>query len=136
MALNWGAEWMLWLDADHDFPSATLERLLAHGKDAVGVTQPMRGGEGEIIPSATGLDGKRITPVRGKGLEEVAVAGLAITLIRAEAFKRVRYPWFAGGTEDMFFCKRLRESGTPMYIDHDLSKDCGHNAETVLRFPD
>lgn len=136
MALGWEADWLLWLDCDHVFPSATLERLLAHGKDAVGVTQPIRGGEGEIIPSATGVDGKRVWPAKGKGLEEVMNAGLAITLIRAGAMRKVKFPYFAGGQEDLFFCKRLRESGTPMFIDHVLSMDCGHTAETVLRFPD
>jgi hypothetical protein len=136
MALGWEADWLLWFDLDHAFPSAAFERLRAHGKDAVGVTQPIRGGEGEIIPSATGLDGERVWPKRGKGLEEVSNAGLAITLIRAEAMRKVKFPFFASGNEDMFFSKRLRESGTRMYIDHELSMDSGHTAETILRFPE
>ena len=26
----------------------------------------------------------------------------------------------------MYFCRLLQKAGVPIYVDHDLSKECGH----------
>src|SRR5687768_17247127 len=54
-ALDWGAEWMLFLDSDQTFPPDTLQRLLAHGKDAIGCNCPKRDGSGPVIEPGIGL---------------------------------------------------------------------------------
>lgn len=132
-ALSHGSDYLLWLDADHSFPPDSALRLLAHGKDAVGINQPKRVAPHE--PTAKGLDGQPVYSTEGKGLEEVACPGMGMLLIRATAMQGLKWPMFAGGSEDLFFFNQLRAAGTRIFVDHALSREVAHIAETELRFP-
>jgi hypothetical protein len=52
-ALNEGADYILWIDADMRFPKQTIERLLAHDKDIVGVNATTR--NYPVAPTAKAL---------------------------------------------------------------------------------
>lgn len=127
-AIERGADWILWLDADQTFPANTLSRLLAHGKDAVGANYRRRCIQ--PISAAIGFNGKPLTP--GSGLEEVKTLGLGVCLISAKAMKAIDLPAFETTKEDTFLFKKLRAAGIPAFVDHDLSEACGHIAEVVL----
>lgn len=146
-AINWGADFALFLDADHTFPMDALDRLLAHNVEAVGINPAAR--TDPTGPTAANvLDGK-LAPVwttqEMKGLEKVDRIGFGIALLNLSIMDRLK----DGGPlfhfrlsddgreltgEDYYFCERLEQAGIPVYVDHALSWEVGHIHERVL-FP-
>lgn len=139
-AINQGADWILWVDADMRFPRDGLNRLLAHKKPIVGCNYPTRkmpvrptafkelGGEPELV----------YTTPKSTGLEEVAGCGMGFLLTSTDVFKKTPKPWFAflystvNDTyhgEDLFLEARAAEQGFKTFIDHDLSKQIGHTGQ-------
>jgi hypothetical protein len=131
-ALSWSADYLLWLDSDHEFPADSLLRLLAHNKSVVAVNQPTRNPPHD--PMALGLDGKPISSRGRSGVEEVRGSGLCMALVSAEAMKSLPQPFFTGVNEDMAFADALRRSGHAWFVDHDLSMQVGHISEAVITF--
>lgn len=127
-----GATHVLWLDTDLSFPREAAVLLSMHDEPFVGVNYLMR------------HDGGNWTAMRGEarvqttscstGLEAVDAVGFGCVLMRTEIAKDVPRPWFrhglnhAGGDvgEDIQFCRKLRDAGHTIWIDHDLSKSIGH----------
>jgi GT2 family glycosyltransferase len=132
-ALEQQADWLLWLDADHSFPPDTLTRLLAHRQDVVGINQPQR-----VAPhsaTAVAIDGSPlVTNDATIDLVEVASVGMGVLLVAGAALKGVGFPLFVGGTEDRFFCQRLRSAGFRIFVDQALSLEVGHIGEFEHRF--
>lgn len=144
-ALAWGADAILWIDADQTFPETALERLVSHGKDIVGSNCARRA-------RPTGPTAARITPdglashwttpesVRKGVLEEVAHIGLGLCLISRAVFERVPRPWFEEArastghlvTEDVYFMEKARAAGFQVWCDPVVSWQTGHVLETVL----
>jgi hypothetical protein len=69
------------------------------------------------------------------GLQEVGSVGMGVMLIKANVFAALSEPWFETPWrhdkrgyigEDVFFCKKAREAGFKIWIDHDVSKEIGH----------
>jgi hypothetical protein len=138
-ALAAGAEAILWIDSDMRFPSDTLERLLSHNVDIVGVNATTR--REPILPTALDLEVVDDTPVfrkvetRGKDyVEEVAAVGFGVTLTRKSVFDKMPQPWFdilwtdKGGIlgEDVHFCIKAQDFGIKTYVDHVLSPYIKH----------
>jgi GT2 family glycosyltransferase len=143
LSLGAGADWLLWLDDDHVFPPDALLRLLAHDRPFVGCNYRKRIA-GEVV-SASGRIVRRITQqdkiagidAKASGVDPVDLVGFGLVLIKADVFRRVRRPWFkfeAMG-EDGYFCEQAIKAGFQPHVDHALSMEVGHIAETVLRFP-
>jgi hypothetical protein len=138
------ADYILFLDADQTFPRDTLSRLLAHGKEIVGVNVAKR--NSKATGTAIGLAGERIDEPR-TGLEEVSNLGLGICLIKIAVIAKMNlaakakggsvYPLFMIGqvgpdawfSEDSYFFNKAREAGLSLYVDHDLSREVGHIGE-------
>lgn len=142
LAREWGADWLLWLDADHYFPEDTLLRLLAHGRDIVGCNYPRR--SDPTGPTAQGKDKQPLwtTPEKAEGgeLEEVRSLGLGVCLVSAAAIEAVPDPKFDmvrghDGRligEDNYFFSLVRHAGFKVWCDHALSWEVGHVNEGVL----
>ena len=126
---------LLFIDTDMRFPKDTLERLLAHKKDIVGVNCKQRTRDEYISTKG----GKFVTSKGKTGLEEVDTTGLGCTLIDMNVFTSpVRglppncfaQPFdnstgmFVG--EDVYFCTIARDKGFKVWIDHDLSNEVKH----------
>jgi hypothetical protein len=147
-ALGWGANFMLWADADHKFPEAALLRLLSLNLPVVGVNYPRR--VHPHRPTASG-DGNELVWTTEELARDGAVArvhslGFGFCLIDMTIFETLQrhadeagrgsiWPLFAvemigDGTqiigEDIFFFRRLAEAGVPVYLDHALSWSVGH----------
>jgi GT2 family glycosyltransferase len=68
------------------------------------------------------------------GLQEVGSIGTGIMLIKRRVFEGMSEPWFdmpwqttrGYMGEDVFFCRKARELGFKVYIDHDVSHEIGH----------
>ncbi len=142
-ALEWQADWVLWLDCDMTFPPSALLRLLSHGKPIVAANYRSRHSAGPLSTAAKGDgDPKPIEP-RREGLEEVDYCGLGLCVTAAPVLRAVPLPMFLEGVgpdgftptgEDCYFFAAARAAGFPALVDHGLSAEVGHVSETVLRF--
>lgn len=138
-ALDAGVTHILWIDADMRFPKDAFFRLLRHDEEMVGINYCTRGVPPvSVAIKATGMELEGTEPSRvvpAAGLEEVDALGLGLCLVRSSAFEKVERPWFNNRFaaehnhwigEDVDFCRRLREAGGRVMLDHDLSRECAH----------
>lgn len=139
-ALRWGADVLLWLDTDMDFPATMIEKMIARL-----LQEP-------TIEAVTGLytyktppfmphtysdltpDGKTFRVAAGFPLNEpfgVIGAGFGALMIKAEVFKRVAKPWFQfnyptetepGRGEDLQFFLKAQ----PINMICDPTINCRH----------
>lgn len=157
-ALAWGADYMLWMDADHVFPKDALARLWAHNLPVVGCNYPRRSTPTAPTAAIKGEDGKRVLLYTGKDeaerglVEPVSHMGFGLCLIDMKVFdvlqahaekegdgnflplfKFVETPDKIGMIgEDVFFFGKLTDAGVPLFIDHALSWEVGHLHEGIL----
>jgi hypothetical protein len=154
-ALEWGANYLLWADADHNFPPEALLRLLSLNLPVVGVNYPRR--TFPTYPTAVALNGEELvwtTEERANNGEitEVSSLGLGLCLMDMTVFHTLHehalaqgrenfWPLFAfeivpgqmqGVGEDLYFFTRLREAGVSLYLDHALSWRIGHSREQMI----
>jgi hypothetical protein len=140
MAIRCQATHVLWLDTDMAFPPDTAIRLAQHDVPIVGCNYVMR--DPQLIWTAR-RDGRCLaTDPASTGLEPVDSVGLAVLLMRTDVVRVLMRPWFRHGWnettqqdigEDVLFCRRLREAGHTIYIDHDVSKEIGHIGQHTFR---
>ena len=138
-ALRYGAEWLLWLDADMLFPPDSLVRLLARKVDIVGADYRRR------TPPFPKI-GKPIGLVEN-GMQEVTFIGLGLLLVRAGVLRRMGEPYFVRAwmldqakpdnpsgfaTEDSYFCGHARHLGYHVWSDLELTADVGHICENPI----
>jgi hypothetical protein len=159
-AIDWEADYMLCLDADHVFPHDTLMRLLAHGLPVVGCNYARR-----VTPTAptAAMDSGDEDSTRhllyttqekaDEGLvEQCEHLGFGVLLIDMRVFDALwdhakkhgdgnPLPLFKFEPtankigmigEDVFFFKKLAEAGIKPFIDHSLSWQVGHCYEVIL----
>lgn len=140
-AIDEGCDYILWVDADMRFPKNTIERLLAHNKDIVGVNATTR-----TIPVKSTAKNLEIdfdkkenhwlaVSSKGKtGIEQVTAIGCGVMLVKREVFLKTPKPWFwfeqiPGEKllgEDVYFCVKAFDAGFETWVDHGLSNEIGH----------
>jgi hypothetical protein len=135
-AIDWGADYCLWIDADMKFPDGALIALAAHELPMVAANYPTR--SSPPCPTAFANGKPVFSPKGATGLAPVDFIGLGFTMIRTSILKDLGTPLFAADPsqdrwpgEDMHLCRRIRAAGTPIQIDHDLSQHIGHVVEHV-----
>lgn len=130
----WQATHILWLDSDMTFPSDTALRLLKHDKDVVAVNYVMRRDSWRPIARR---GGKRLSSLDATGLERVDDVGMGVFLMKTSVIEGIPSPhfWYSTETEteDLYFCRLLREAGRELWIDHDLSREVGHVGQITYR---
>jgi hypothetical protein len=157
-AINWGADYMLWMDADHVFPSDALLKLLSRSKLVVGCNYARRFTPTSPTASKYGEDDEMdlVWTTKEKAeageLEEVAHLGLGFCLVdmrtyailetqAEEAGKEHFWPLFDMPVkpdgigcigEDVRYFRMLREAGIKVFLDHEVSWDVGHLHEQIL----
>ncbi len=147
-AIDWGANYLLWVDSDHWFPDGSLLRLLSLNLPVVGVNYPTR--QIPAWPTAIGLDGQRVWTTEElatqNAVTQVASLGLGFCLIDVHVLKSAkatgdtRRPLFmieltedgAMIGEDLVFFRRINEAGFPVHVDHALSWEIGHVHRHIL----
>jgi hypothetical protein len=150
-ALDWGADYLLWIDSDHWFPDHSLMRLLSLNLPVVGVNYPRRAHP--FLPTAVGLDGRHAWTTQelaaGGEVASVQSLGLGFCLIDMNAIRSLgdprqsaeAGPFFAneilpdGRTilgEDVYFFARLRQAGFTVHLDHQLSWEIGHVSTQIV----
>jgi hypothetical protein len=148
-ALQVGAEYVWFLDDDQPFYPGTetkpsdLDRLLAHGLDAVLPLSPRRGPP--FLPllynyiDESGWTTQRYLDDHEHGLVKIAGAGMAGLLIKTECFKKMGGDgWFEffhpddnpdDYSEDFPFYRKLAKAGYQLYCDLDIP--FGHATTTT-----
>ena len=140
-AMENGSTHVLCIDSDMRFPKESLNRLLKHQKDIVGINYSTR----KVPPDFVAF--KHISRESGDphvkletlpdstGLEKVEALGFGLILIRTDVFRSMPYPGFETIYdrernmwigEDVDFCKKATAAGFDIWADHDLSKECAH----------
>lgn len=161
-AAAWGADYLLWMDADHTFPKEALARLWAHNLPIVGCNYARR-----IIPTAptaakivTNDDAEdhknlvytTVEKAQAGEVEEVNHLGLGLCLMDMRVLDAVQarseergeknfLPLFKFETnedgtseigEDVFFFNKCRDAGFKVHLDHGLSWEVGHIHEAIM----
>ena len=157
-AMTWGADYMLWLDADHTFPHDAFCRLWSHGLPMVGCNYPRR--FTPTSPTAAYNDGdgpdKVLYTTKEKAdggiVEPCAHLGFGVCLINMKVFDALQawveehgdgnfLPLFKFEPtedkigmvgEDVFFFRKLKQAGIIPFVDHGLSWEVGHITEVIL----
>ena len=133
-------DYILFIDADMRFPKTTLERLLAHKKDIIGVNATTR----MMPPKPTArniqinedgsVDWLEVFSNKEKGISKVDAIGCGVMLIKTSCLKNIPQPYFyfeqlSKGKllgEDIYFCIKAKDAGIDTWVDHDLSMEIGH----------
>ena len=143
MAIEAGADWILWADSDHSFPRDSLMALLAAGQPIVGTNYPRRSGDHEPVAAIYDENGQAQLvwtteeKVRDKILEEVSFTGFGLLLMSVDSIRDLR-PLFTAETgfgmsnEDAVACHKIRAAGHHIFVHHPLSWQIGHVATQVL----
>lgn len=145
-ALELGADYMLFLDTDQLFPANTAHRLMKWDKDVVACNIATK-----LLPPATNPTacqkgnsdtGEFVYTTDDKhGLERVWRVGCGVMMLKPSIFRRIPKPWFKFEWdepsqrfqgEDWYLCRKLEEAGVDIWIDHDLSREVGHEGKAVF----
>ncbi len=146
-ALDEGLDYALWLDSDMTFPRESLVLLMQHQLPMVGINYSTREVGGHPVAIETIRPGKYLhTGAEDEGLVEVEGIGFGMVLMRMRDFqglKDLEGPMFAQEWieedgdfmgEDIFFSRLVREQlGHRIFVDQDLSKECGHVGQMTYR---
>jgi glycosyltransferase involved in cell wall biosynthesis len=139
-ALEEGADYVLFIDADMRFPRDTLERLIVHGKGIIGVNATTRSSPVKATAKTLEIEAdgtcnwKQISSKNKTGIQKADGIGCGVMLISKETLNAMVKPWFFFELlpenkllgEDIYFCIKAKDVGVDTYIDHDLSKEIGH----------
>jgi hypothetical protein len=140
-AMKKGCTHLFFVDDDMIFPPDTAHRLMAHGKEVVGVNLysrclPLK--STIIFPADSyDLDGdKMVEPTIPDHLFEVEGTTGGCLLIDLSIMDKLKKPWFGFETnewgittlgEDVWFMRRVREAGYPVWCDPSIV--AGHLGE-------
>lgn len=123
-SINAGASHILFIDSDMRFPEDTLERLLEHDLDIVGVNYRHRQSDKWVTGISSDMK---------FGLQEVKRLGFGVTLIKTSVFEKLPIPYFNTEYdgdefigEDVNFCINAIDAGFKIFVDHDLSQEVKH----------
>lgn len=131
-ALKNGSSHLLFIDDDMVFPKDTLNRLLEHNKEIVGINAHSRCLP--LIDTVEPLEGQEIP----KQFAKVKAVGGGILLINLSIFDKINRPWFStivhpfGWTEmgeDSWFCREAEKSGYDIWCDPTI--EIGHIGDFI-----
>lgn len=155
MTLDGGYDYCLMVDNDVTPPNDALVNLLSHGVECVSGFYLHRNADNK--PSGNTcvckLTDEKGVPYfdypleseytkdelakrrsEGQNLIEIHGGGMGCVLVRADVFRRLRYPWFdwvnyaddnrSMLSEDLYFCEKMRKRGIKRHVDARVA--CGH----------
>ncbi len=127
-----GATHILFVDSDMVFPANTLNTLLSHGKEIIGVEYPKR--EFPIKILCEPLEERSETEIY-----KVKHTGTGLLLIDLTVFDKLEGSWFNFGRdsqgalalgEDVWFCNTARDAGYDVWVDPTIQ--VGHIGEFIF----
>lgn len=144
-ALDIKADYLLFVDADMRFPKDTLQILMAHDKDIIGVNATTRSepvkptAKNMLINEDGSIDWMPIYSNAKTGIEKADGIGCGVMLIKRKVVEELEEPYFyfeqlPGNKllgEDIYFCVKAKDAGFDTWVDHDLSKYIKHIGQYV-----
>jgi hypothetical protein len=136
---------ILWHDSDLVFPPDTLTRLLAHDKDIVGAFYNRRSPPYETVGRFA--EPEKIDFATAKGLVEAEYLPGGLRLVKMDVYRKIAQPWYWESfdlscasqsdplgtvSEDVNFCRKVRENGYNIWCDLDLTFQMGHMGEQMI----
>ena len=91
IALQTGADYVMWIDSDMVFPPDALVRLMKHEKDIVGATYCKRTYPHEVLGRFVGP--RPETP--HDGLHEASHLPGGMMLVKTSVYRKMGFPWYA-----------------------------------------
>jgi len=134
-----GFDYLLFLDDDMIFPASVFDDLVAHGKTIAAANCVVRSAQQPRFTASR--DGQFLNSARLTGISQADKVGSAVMLLDLRNFGSdtgglFEVPWDeakkAYHGEDYTFCRKMREQGVAIWIDHDLSKKIGHIGSFVF----
>lgn len=142
------SDYILYVDDDMTLEPDTIDRLLTHGKEIVGVnaysrtlplstTVMMMDEKGEYKDPSKNTEWAMRVP---EELFEVLAVGMGVALIKMEVFETIPKPWFKFDMhkdgymlkgEDAWFCSEARKKGYKIFCDGSLK--IGHIGNYVYK---
>ncbi|HEY0411583.1 MAG TPA: hypothetical protein VGD66_00390 [Allosphingosinicella sp.] len=142
-SLEWGTDYLLFVDSDQSFPADALVRLMARDLPVIGCNYSTR--QEPPRPTAYGFEVEPVytTPAKAAAspVERVAGLGLGFCLVKAPVFDLIEHPLFRTIVnekgelqqgEDVYFWNRVHQAGLAVHVDHELSLSIGHIGEKVF----
>ena len=137
---------IIWVDSDMSFPNDSFYRLIFHNLDFVAVNYSTKGSPYRFT-AANWNDEKNLfttvgTDESSTGLEKVDGVGFGLCLTATHLFDKLEEPYFKYVFdekskqhigEDYQFCLDVKPY-TDIYIDHDLSKQVGHEGSALYTY--
>lgn len=134
---------LLFVDTDQTFPPDICHKLMAHKKPVMAANIAVK-----LIPSFPTARGRGPTafgvPITSDpwkhGIEKVWRVGAGIMLIDLAIMEKIQKPWFEirwnaeeeqHVGEDWFFCEQVEKAGFDIFIDHDVSRQIGHEGDFI-----
>jgi len=144
------SDYLIFIDDDMTFPADTLDCLLAHKKDVVGVnsysrclplssTVGLMDAKGEYMHPDKHTEWEMQIP---NGLFKAYFVGAGVMLIDMKVFDKIKKPYFHFTTdkngqiihgEDGYFCNQVKEAGMDIWCDSSLQ--IGHLGEYSFEAP-
>jgi len=134
-ALKADATHILFLDEDMGFDPDVAHTLFARRQPIVGCNYPMRVPPPQFTALAMDTTHRVYTGPDSMGLEPALYIGFGCASIERQVFEKSERPRFLIGyntethrysTEDHPFCRKARDAGFVVYVDHDASKKIFH----------
>lgn len=145
-AIECGYDYVMMVDSDAIIPTDALKHMLEGDAEMVlgCVPKKVKRGETVLFASKDNLKGKGFhTPIpysQLQGTERIDLkgGGFGCALISTKVFSALKYPYFkyvvyeskAALSEDLYFCREVRNVG--FRIEADPRVKCGHIAKKVL----
>lgn len=144
------SDYLLFVDDDMTFPVDTLDRLLAHDKDVIGVnsysrclplssTVGLMDAKGEYMHPSKHTEWEMRIP---DGLFKAYFVGAGVMLINMNVFGKIKKPYFTftydnNGQvihgEDGNFCNNVKKAGMDVWCDSSI--EIGHIGEYIYSKP-
>jgi hypothetical protein len=135
-AIDYDAEYVLWLDSDITFPSTTAVKLLAHKKDFVACNYVRRTFPVKSVAYEKMYDWNNPLNFDIKDdLIKIEGIGMGCVLMKTEIFSKLSKPFFEFRYsedsndwlgEDMILCEKIRNLGIELFVDSILSNEIRH----------
>jgi hypothetical protein len=132
-ALEKGCTHLLMADTDQVYPADTIEKLLSHEKDIVGVAVHRRWPPYDLIMMRGELGSYTHVPEAecySGVLVPVDATGTGCLLFDTRVFLDIPRPWFEFGQangnpvgEDILFCSKARAAGFEIFVDTSIQVD-------------
>lgn len=133
-------DYLFSVDSDISFPADTLELMIAENVDMVSGVYRQRLPEEAIEIYDHNFRRMTYDQINGEWITEIGGCGMGCALIKSEVFRAIGYPHFVYHhaldhantfSEDLDFCKKVREAGFKIWAMPDIL--CDHHGNRTFK---